>query len=461
MGRNLISNRYRILRNDTEGTHETLINAIEQGILAVQPNNLIKKSIQLEDKYTLKIEGRCIDLIRYPKIFVLAVGKAAGQMASATEKVLTPNGSSKSLVTEGLAIVPRGIKEKTKTQIIEVHESDHPTPTQRGVIGAEKAVKLMERADESTLVIALISGGASSLMPLPHKGIELEDKIEMNGLLLGAGAQISEINIVRKHLSAIKGGRLITHLRGGLTVALYLSDVVGDDIGSIGSGPTQYDKSTYLDAKNVLKKYDLLRQSPEKVIKLIQRGIERTARETPKENDPIFNKVANFLIGNNKLACMAAISMIKAQEKERQVYYIGSELVGDVKVEGIGFARMVLNFQRMGRKIALVGGGERTVVLGKNPGFGGRNQQEALIAMTIFKDNPKIVGAYVGTDGIDGKSNAAGALLDARIFESIEDRIERHISKNDSNTLLESVDATIITGPTNTNVYDLKALLIN
>lgn len=462
----IILNRQSILKNDSSGAYEKLLNSVEQGILAVQPNRLVRKSMSLDDRYTLKVEGRCIDLMKYPKIIVFATGKAAGMMAQTAEEVLTPPGSSKSLITKGLAIVPPGIKEKIRTDVIEIHESDHPTPTERGMIGAKKAIELMEGVDAQTLVMILISGGASSLTPMPHEEILLEDKIKMNGLLLGAGAEIAEINAVRKHLSAIKAGRLIEYARkgieeGAIVVPLIISDVVGDDIGSIGSGLTAPDSTTYFDAYKILKKYDLIKDSPERILKLIQRGIERKIVETPKPTDPIFRRVTNFVIGNNKVASMAAIASLKAAEPERKFYYLGSELIGDVSIEGKKFAKMVVQFQQTGKKIGFVGGGERTVILGKSPGRGGRNQQELLVSMSIFQNNPNITGAYIGTDGIDGKSNAAGGLLSSKIYQTIQDRIQKAIENNNANPLLESANATIITGPTSTNVYDLKALLIN
>ncbi|MDE1850679.1 MAG: DUF4147 domain-containing protein, partial [Candidatus Micrarchaeota archaeon] len=408
----VILNRERILSNDFNGRLEPLLNSAEQAILSVRPETLLPNAIVLEDRDTLKINGMCIDLYRYPKIFVGISGKA-WSMAQVMERILTPKGWDKSLITEGVAVVPPGVKEKIRTSVIEVIESDHPTPTARGVYAGNRLIDLAGRADENTLFIMLISGGASSLNNVPHPNVPLRDSITMNNILLGAGAEIAEINAVRKHISSISGGQLAGYTKGALAISLIISDVVGDDIGSIGSGLTASDKSTFKDVQQIFGKYGITKQIPESILKLVHRGAEGEVKETLKPDDPLFGRVANFIIGNNQLACYAAIASIRAAEPDRRVYYLGSDLVGDAGVEGTKLARMMVRFQQMGKKIAFVGGGERTVILGENPGPGGRNQQETLYAMKVIGGNKYVSGVYIGSDGIDGKSDAAGAAFNA------------------------------------------------
>jgi len=458
----IILNRARILSNDFNGRLEPLLNSAEQAILSVKPEVLLRNSMVLEDRDTLKVMGRCIDLYRYPKIFVGISGKASGPAAEVVERILTPRGSEKSLINEGVAIVPPGVKQKTSTRVVEVIESDHPTPTERSVYAGKKFMGLASRADEKTLFITIISGGASSLNTVPHPDVPLSDSIRLNNIMLGAGAAINEINAVRKHISVISGGQLAGYTKeGALVIGLIVSDVVGDEIGSIGSGLTAPDKSTFKDVLRIFRKYNITADVPELVLKHIQRGIEGKVKETLKPDDPLFNRVANFVIGNNQLACHAAIASIRAAEPDRRVYYLGSDLVGDAGVEGTAFARMIVRFQQMGKKIAFVGGGERTVILGKNPGPGGRNQQETLYAMKVIGGNRYVSGVYIGSDGIDGKSDAAGAAFNATIYEKIREGIDVHIAQNSSNTLLKKADAAIVTGPSGTNVYDLKMIMIN
>ncbi|MDE1828055.1 MAG: DUF4147 domain-containing protein [Candidatus Micrarchaeota archaeon] len=458
---NIILNRQKVLTNDFNGKLEPLLNSAEQAILSVKPETLLRNSMVLEDRDTLKIMGRCIDLYRYERIFVGITGKASGPAAEVVERILTPRGSERSLINEGIAIVPPGVKQKTRTAVIEVIESDHPTPTERGVYAGSRLMNLASRADERTLFILIISGGASSLNTLPQPDVPLRDSIAMNGIMLGVGAEISEINAVRKHISAISGGRLAGKTKGGLVVSLIVSDVVGDDIGSIGSGLTAPDKTTFKDVLEIFRKYDIVGEVPRSVLRHVQRGAEGRVSETLKPDDPIFNRVANIIIGNNQLACYAAIASIRASEPDRRVYYLGSDLVGDAGIEGTKFARMVLRFQQMGKKIAFVGGGERTVILSKNPGLGGRNQQEALYAMKVLGENKYVSAVYLGSDGIDGNSYAAGAAFNSVIYDRISEGIDRGITQNSSNTLLNGADAAIITGPSGTNVYDIKAISIN
>jgi len=457
----IILNRARILSNDFNGKLEPLLNSAEQAILSVKPEVLLRNSIVLEDRDTLKINGQCIDLYKYPKISVIATGKASRSMAQEVERILTPRGWERSLITRGVAVVPPGVKEKTKTQTIEVIESDHPTPTQRSVYAADRMIEIAKQADEKTLLITLISGGASAMNTAPHPDVPLSDAIKLNEIMLGAGAEIAEINTARKHISIISGGRLAGYTNGALVVSLIISDVVGDDISSIASGLTTPDIGTFLDVQKIFNKYNIAREVPESVLKLVRRGIEGDVKETLKKGDPIFSRVANFVIGNNQLACYAAMESIKAAEPDRRVYYLGSELVGDVSVEGVKFAQMLFRFQQMGKKIGFVGGGEKTVVLGKNPGPGGRNQQEALYAMRVLGGNKYVSAVYIGSDGIDGKSDAAGAALNATIYEKIREGIDVSITQNSSNTLLKKANAAIVTGPSGTNVYDLKMIMIN
>ena len=248
----------------------------------------------------LQVEGYTFDLRKFKNVYVVGGGKAGGKMAQAIEEILGNH------ITAGVVNIPYGTGQKTK--VIELNEARHPVPDEAGVKGTFRIMAIAEQAKEDDLVICLISGGGSSLMPLPSKGISLEDKQALTNALLKSGAEITEINAVRKHLSAFKGGWLAKKAYPATLLNLVLSDVMGDPLDSIASGPTVPDKSTFSDAKKILEKYDLWLKAPVSIRKILSEGERGLLQETPKPNDLVFEKVHNLVIGNNRTASLLPLT---------------------------------------------------------------------------------------------------------------------------------------------------------
>jgi glycerate 2-kinase len=313
-------------------------------------------------------------------------------------------------------------------------------------------------ANRDDVVLCLISGGGSALMPLPEEGITLQDKMAVTQLLLRCGANIVEINSVRKHLSAIKGGKLALAAGNSRVISLILSDVLGDPLDSIASGPTAPDTKTYDDAIGVLRHYGIWEELPAGV----QKVLEARKNETPKANHPVFKNVTNILIGNNEKAVNAAAG--RARElgysvAVRHRWMVGESLYFFGKTLAPEMERL-LGTGELKRPCALVFGGELTVTL-KGKGHGGRNQEFALSALGSLGNGWTL--ASVGTDGIDGNSDAAGGIADAEVLRRAREAgldIVKFLEQNDSNAYLARTNGLLLTGPTGTNVADIAVLLV-
>ncbi|MEO9294680.1 MAG: DUF4147 domain-containing protein [Nitrososphaera sp.] len=438
----MIKNRADLERFHGKGASAVLA-ALEAAINSVEPGSLVRRAVSY-DKGAITVRDICGKRKRlsgFDNVYVVGAGKATAAMAEALYEMLG------SRVSAGAINVPPK-KGNFKNDAIVVTHASHPVPDENGVRGAKKILDIVRKADEDDLVIVLISGGGSALMPLPAKGVSLKDKQDMTARLLASGASIQEINVVRKHLSAIKGGRLVQKAK--CTIAsLILSDVIGDDIGAIASGPTYPDSSTFADAMRIIKKYDI--DGPAAVVRHIESGVCGRIQETPKKDDPVFflGRVHNFLIGNNAFACKAAVESLR--RSGLKVKYIGSEYGGAAEDFGKLFSRTAANLKA---RHAVVAGGETTVRLGKNPGMGGRNQQAAL-AYALSKPG-NAVAAFMGTDGIDGNSDAAGAIISQKSMALAEKILaERYLVAHDSYHALEKMNALLFTGLTGTNVNDI------
>lgn len=411
--------------------------ALEAAIKSVEPGLLIGRAAKY-DKDTLIVRDICGKKKRFPDfndVYIVGAGKATTAMADALCSILG------SRIAGGAINAPKG---DFKSDVVKVTHASHPIPDENGVKGAKKILDVVAKAKKNDIVIVLISGGGSALMPLPAAGVSLADKQDMTARLLASGASIQEINTVRKHLSAVKGGRLVQNAKCRI-VSLILSDVIGDDIGTIASGPTCPDSSTFADVMRVLRKYHI---DGGAAVRHIEKGTKGQIEETPKPGDPVFERVHNFLIGNNAVACRAAVQSLRMTGLKAR--YLGSEhggLAGD-------FGRLVADLAA-GLKPgwALIAGGETTVRLGMNPGKGGRNQQAAL-ACAVSK--PAAIAAFMGTDGIDGNSDAAGAIVSQKSVD-IATKIDakRYLAAHDSYHALEKMGSLLFTGLTGTNVNDI------
>jgi len=342
-----------------------------------------------------------------------------------------------------------------------VTEAGHPLPDKAGVQGTIKIVELVKKATERDLIFCLVSGGGSALLPLPLKGISLHDKQKITNAMLSVGATINEVNVIRKHLSLVKGGRLVRYVKGGCTVVtLILSDVIGDEIDIIASGPTVPDRSTFQDAAEILKKYRLWQKPFTSVRRLIMKGINGEIEDTPKEGDPIFEKVHNILIGNNSLLCDYAAQYLG--KHVGTVMNLGSSFAGEAREFGYYLADLGKDAIRSPESVALVMGGETTVKLNrfKRNGLGGRNQEAVLSAALkcSFPPRADISILCLGTDGVDGNSKAAGAILTPETMSRIKAsgvKVKEYLNRHDSYRALRKLRSIIVTGRTGTNVNDI------
>jgi glycerate-2-kinase len=322
----------------------------------------------------------------------------------------------------------------------------------------------VEQAEVEDLVLCLISGGGSSLMPLPREGITLEDKQALTGALLKSGAPINEINTVRKHLSTFKGGWLAKKASPATVVSIILSDVVGDPLDSIASGPTAPDPSTFADAQKILQKYHLWETAPALVQKLLTEGVEGKLEETPKPADPTFTHVHNIIIGNYQTASKACAEYLKAAGLK--TIHFDDPLEGEARQMGKALARCASKASAydfsLPKPIGIVAGGETTVTVTGN-GVGGRNQELALAAAMFLEDADACVIASVSTDGIDGPTEAAGAIVDSYTLKrasALGLDAEKYLNNNDSNPLFAKLGDLVLTGATGTNVNDITVIVV-
>jgi len=400
---------------------------------------------------------RRLDLTKFHNIYVVGAGKAGASMAAAAEQVLGKR------ITEGLVNVKYG--HVAKLGHIELNECGHPLPDRRGVDGANRIAEIAKKAGQGDLVLCLISGGASALLPLPTKPISLEEKQATTQLLLDCGADIHEFNTVRKHLSRIKGGQLAQVAWPASVEALLLSDVVGDDPGVIGSGPTAPDASTFADVAHILDKYHLTRQLPASVRRRIRQGVRGEIAETPKPGDRIFRRVRNTIIGSNRIALAAAAQ--RARRFGFRTLVLSSEIQGETREIARMHAAIAREVVRSGQPIrapaCVISGGETTVTLqGKGKGGrgkGGRNQEFVLAAVPDISGLPNTVVFSAGTDGTDGPTDAAGATADGSTLTRNPDAAAC-LQRNDSYHYFAALGDLIKTGPTLTNVMDVRLILI-
>ncbi len=417
---------------------------------AVDPAKLVKRYVRLDgDK--LIIGERTYALKRYRKIFIIGGGKASGVLAQALEEMLGER------ISEGVVNTKYG--HSTEADVIRVKEAGHPIPDENGASGVGEMQRLLEGAGPDDLVICLISGGGSALLPLPAPGVALEEKGRITGMLLRAGATIDELNTVRKHLSAAKGGQLARMTYPAELASVILSDVVGDPLETIASGPTAPDSTTFAEACAVLRRYGLWDELPRSVEEHLAKGRKGEIPETPREGDPIFSRVYNLIIGNNRLAVQAAIE--RGKELGFNTLLLSTFLQGEAREVGKVWGAIAKEVLRFGnpipRKALIVAGGETTVAVG-GTGQGGRNQELALSVALEIDGLEKTVIAGLATDGTDGPTEAAGGLVDGFTAERARGRginPREYLENNDSYNLLRETGDLIIIGPTDTNVNDL------
>jgi glycerate-2-kinase len=455
----LILNREELASFHGGESSRLVLSALEDALGSVEPGLLVRNCLTFDNGILIRdIHGKTSRVKDFHSIYVVGAGKAAAAMANGLCSILGDR------ITEGVITVPYGDKPHIKTgneSAITVNEASHPLPDNSGLRSSRKILGILHKAAKNDLVFVLISGGGSALMPLPANELELADKLRITSRLLRSGANIHEMNIVRKHLSSVKGGQLLRHIEMSCSVvSLILSDVVDDDIAAIASGPTSPDSSTFADAIRVVKKYRAARAS-DPALRYLGRGAEGKAKETPKPGDPIFSRVTNVLIGNNSIACRAAVTSF--EKKGVPAAYLGSQFDGEANRFGSFLANIAEDLSRVfPRPFALVMGGETVVKLGSKPaGIGGRNQEAALSCAVSMKHNDDVAVACIGTDGIDGNSDAAGAIVSSRTISLARSRnlnLRKYLAGHDSYRALGKLSSVIFTGRTETNVNDIAVI---
>ncbi|MGK2906929.1 MAG: glycerate kinase type-2 family protein [Desulfuromonadales bacterium] len=442
------------------------------GLERVNPYAMITKHVRLDGNHMVVTIGQqriSIDLGDFKRIVLLGAGKASAPMALALEELLGDR------IDQGLVCVKYGHTADLKR--VELVEAGHPIPDQRGVQAAKRMASLVTEADAETLVVNCISGGGSALLPYPmdqqtSRGLvdlTLEEKQQTTSALLRCGADIQEINCVRKHISAIKGGRLLQMLQPARMVNFILSDVVGDDLGSIASGMTTYDETTYARALDILSRFNILNDIPQPVLQALEYGANGRIPETVKCGDTSLERVDNILIGTNRQALQAAAA--RASELGFFVQTITAQLTGEARYA----AKVIADIARdvaisdmfSAKPVCLLFGGETVVTL-KGEGTGGRNQEMSLAflrEMSKWKnESRRVFFLAASTDGNDGPTDAAGGFADIGVCDMMNPcsftEIETYLNANDSYHFLEKNGALYKTGPTNTNVCDMQIVLI-
>ena len=406
------------------------LNILEAGLKAADPENIIPKFVTPEE---IKIDGKIINLSRFSSIYTVAFGKAGDSMTRAINAIIP--------IKSGIIVIPKGSKSKIKGKKFQIFNSGHPKPDQTSVKAAKEVTKFLQNRREEELVIYLVSGGGSSLLAIPDD-ITLDDKIYVTNLLLKSGATIQEFNCIRKHLSKIKGGRLVenTKCHG---IGLVMSDVEGDDLSSIASGTTYMDDTTFLEALNIINKYKLKNKIPLEILQRLEDGFKGKIPETPKKA-----KIENYIIANNK-DCLYAMES-KAKELGYKTKII--QVFGNIKDATQTIMENISDEQ----KNCLIFGGEPTVeVIGK--GSGGRNQELVLRILKNAQNLKKMVIASIGTDGIDGNTFFAGAMIEN--IKMDESTIKEFLKNSDSARFFQKQKCNIRTDFTHTNLMDIGVIL--
>jgi len=414
------------------------------------------KNWMRRERDALDVAGVRYELSKYRAVYVAGAGKAAAKMASAVEELLRDH------ISSGIVIVKYGHKQQLSH--VDIVEAGHPLPDEAGVAGTTRIIDLLRRATEEDLVIFLLSGGGSALLPCPVDQITLEDKIRTTQILLDCGATIHELNAVRKHISKIKGGKLARLAYPATLVSLILSDVVGDSLDVIASGPTVPDSSSFADCLRVVERYKLKEKIPPRVRAFLEAGARGEVEETPKAGDPVFQHVRNVIVGNNRMALEAA--RLEAEGLGYNTLALSSFIEGEAKVVAaahVAIAKEIITTGNPIRRPACVLSGGETTVTVSGAGLGGRNQEFALAAAAAIDGAEGVVILSGGTDGTDGPTDAAGGVVDGMTLQRGRDKgldAADFLRRNDSHTFLSAVGDLLVTGPTLTNVMDLRLVLI-
>ena len=446
--------------NRVENSSENLLMSLfNHGISNVQPRNILKKFIKVyKTKIIVSSNSYSKTYNNFKNILPICVGKASVDMGNTALSLLS-NFDNK--ISEGVIVVNRENFKKVKG--FKCFSSGHPIPDKNGLLASLHIEKKLHSLSEKDLVLFFLSGGGSALLPYPSTNITIDQKVSLNRKLLSSGADIKEINTVRKHLSKIKGGNLLKMSFPAKVHSFILSDVIGDDLSSISSGPTVPDETSFNDVKKILKKYNLWNDIHKSVKEHIELGILDKSLETPDKTNKVFLNVENTLIGSNNLCLKSIDSLCKKKDINSKIWKTNIE--GDVQIIANNFVRD-LKKKNYKKPIILISGGESTVKI-KGKGKGGRNQEFALHFIKNIRkslSNLKFTLLSAGTDGRDGPTNAAGAIVNDKSLDLIENKninLNKELENNNSYQVLKKINSLVIINGTNTNVADIQLLMIN
>jgi len=443
----LFKNYERIIENGEtpilKNIRKDILEILKAAILSVDPYRSVKSTFN-ENK--IDFDGKTIDVSKYNNVYLIGFGKASVGMAQAV---------CDSIKIKKGVVVTNESEKKVECENVYTFVGGHPIPNQNSIIGAEKIIETLEKTNEGDLAIVLISGGGSALFEKPR--ISLEDLQKTTDLLLESGANINEINTIRKHLSYVKGGQIAKYAKCRI-ISFVISDIIGDPLEFIASGPTFPDSTTFNDAKKIFKKYDLYKNIPDSARDIIESGLNHEIVENPDKDNPMFKNVDNYIITNNYIACEAAED--KAKQLGYETVLLTTSLDGEASEIGRYLSDKASNYLLKEKNIVFITGGETTVTI-HGGGKGGRNQELILSCVESIRDKPLVCTSFA-TDGIDGNSDAAGAIADGFSFErALKQGYEpkKFLRNNDSYNFFKKLDDLLITGSTGTNVMDLQIIV--
>ncbi len=448
-GHSFIKNQQALLEVDldpkTIEARKMALELINKGIEAANPKKAVYNAVRIVNDNIEFSNGSIFSLNNIKKLIVVGAGKATAMMAEAIEAVLGQH------IFAGLINIPENLDKKPNLKKIQYTIAGHPLVTNGSISGTKKIIELVKGLTPDDLVICLISGGGSALLELPVEGITLEDLRELFQILTEVGATIHELNVIRKHISQVKGGKLAQLIQPARVISLIISDVIGDTLDTIASGPTTPDLSTWQTAEQIINKYQIMEKLPQSIQQIIKQGLTSEFNETLKPDNSTFGNAENIIIASNTISCNAMKDY--ANQKGYYAIIISTEVDGEARDIGKKFAEMSLS---MDNNYVLIAGGETTVSI-KGQGIGGRNQEVALAASQIIAGTKRIAFISLGSDGIDGPTNAAGALVDgytALLGSKMHLDVKEYLENNDSFNYLLKTNNLIYTGPTGTNVMD-------
>jgi len=452
------ANRYLTtsLRKSPHG--DKIARILAAAIDAVDPDKAVANCLK-QDKNHLQVGGQSYDLNRVQRVFLIGFGKASLPMGQAAEKIIGDR------LTQGVLISKTHPSKFTiRHSSLTIVEASHPVPDERGVEGAQHIIELLQSTTPNDLVLFLISGGGSALLTAPVPEVHLADLQRVNNLILSCGADINEINTLRKHLSQVKGGGIARLASPAQVCSLILSDVIGDPLDVIASGPTVPDPTTFSDTLSIIEKYDLTQEIPSSILSHLHTGVRNEIPETPKVGDPIFERTNNFIIGNNLMAAQSALTQAKSEGLTPRL--LTTKLKGEAREIGQALAAIAQQIDATGdpipRPACIVAGGETTVTL-LGDGLGGRNQEVALSAVPGLAGLQDTFLITLATDGDDGPTDAAGAVISGDTLSQANLQGLNHakyLSRNAAYEFFDPLGDLLKPGPTLTNVNDLTFIFV-